>query len=477
MPPILFLISAASSYRMLKQVAEHCVANGRRIVFLYDRGDGTLFEELRRDAAFLGGEVLAFDALVDPRHVSTPAWHRHPRRGHAMAMWLRSTYLLRGMTPRSVAGRVRELRHALAAQLAAARKLFRTRRPAAMVSVEDGISAPLAVHAAARQEGVRSIVVPFGYAVRRDLEMALDVKSARGEMVRANGPLAGLIRAHAPQWIKTGEHAGALMFEEAYIVAAESLGLTIPDPWIIHGGLADRLCVEGPYMQRVYEREGVPSDKMALTGSPYCDVMVRAAAAMQPARVAMRQPRRICPDRTRILVSWPPSYHDERGQFSEFASYAEMSVTVLRWLSSLNAVEVTVSLHPATLPRDRAAVESAGIRLSDTYVIDDIPKHDIFITYFSSVIRWAIVVGKPVVNLDLYKLGMNVYEDAPGVRTIATFAEFQQLVRELVSSDDAFTRAVEQQVAVADDWGILDGRCTARILEVIDGGSAAAVGP
>lgn len=473
MRPILFLISAASSYRMLKQVAEHSAAEGRPIVFLHDRGEGTLFEDLRRDAASLRGAALAFEALIDPRDASAPAWHRHPRRGHAMAMWLRSTYLLPAMAPRPVAGRVRELRRALAAQLAAARKLFRTMRPAAMVSVEDGISAPLAVHTAARQEGVRSIVVPFGYAVRRDLEMALDVKSRRGEMVRATGPLAGLIRAHAPQWIKTGEHAGALMFEEAYIVAAESLGLTVRDPWIIHGGLADRLCVESPYMRRVYTREGVPAAKMVMTGSPYCDVMVRAAAAMKPAQVAMRQPRRICPDRTRILVSWPPSYHDERGAYSEFASYAEMSVTVLGWLSSLNAVEVTVSLHPATLPRDRAAIEAAGIRLSDAYVIDDIPKHDLFITYFSSVIRWAIVVGKPVVNLDLYKLGMTVYEDAPGVRTVASFAEFQQHVRELVSSDDAFIRAVAQQVAVADDWGILDGRCTARIVEEIDGGATA----
>lgn len=466
--PILFLVSAASSYRMLKQVAQHFAAQHRPVSFLYDRGQDALFEEIRRDAAELGGQAFALEALIDPAVASGPAWRGHPRRGQAMAMWLRATWLLPAIASSEARSRVRELRRILATQLAAARQVMRTVRPAAMLSVEDGISAPLAVHGAARQEDVRSVVVPFGYAVRRDLELSLDVKSARGELVRAEGPLARLISAHAPQWIKTGAHAGALMFAEAYIVAAESLGLTIRDPWIIHGGLADRLCVEGPYMQRVYEREGVPPGKMAMTGSPYCDVMVRAVAASKPSQEALRRPQRICRDRTRILVSWPPSYHDDRAAGSEFASYADMSAAVLGWLSALDGADLTVSLHPATLPHDRAAIEAAGIRLSDAYVIEEIPKHDLFVTYFSSVIRWAIAAGKPVVNLDLYKLGMTVYEDAPGVRTVTGFAAFRQLIAELVASEDAFRHAVEQQLAVADQWGILDGCCTARILEEVD---------
>jgi hypothetical protein len=361
--------------------------------------------------------------------------------------------------------RLKTLRGILAAQMAAARQLFETLRPTAIVAGEDGISSPLSIHSAARHAGIRVVVVPYGYGVRRDLETALDAKAARGELVTATGRWAGLIGRFAPQWIKTGPHAGALMYEEDYIVAAESLGITLRDPWIIHGGYADRLCVESEQMHEVYRSEGVPESRMAMTGTPYCDVMVKAVEHDAAARSALRQPHRIQPNATRVLVSWPPSYHGERT--SEFPTYREMSVTVLGWLSRMPGCEVTVSLHPATLAADRAALTENGVRLSDDYVIELIPKHDVFVTYFSSTIRWAVAAGKPVINFDLYQLGMHVYDAAPGVLKVDSFAEFQRQVTQLATSDDAFAEVAGRQISVAPRWGTLDGLNTDRVIATI----------
>ena len=468
MRPILFLVSAASSYRLLKFVAQQLVARSERVVFLYERGPDRLFDEINADARAMGAEAHAFEPLVDPAQRSGPVWGNHPRQLSAMALRGRAA-VARLSTSGAAVGRLRELQAALASQLAAALKFFSDVQPRAIVTGEDGISAPLALMAAARDRGIRVVVIPFGYGVRRDLETALDAKASRGELVTATGPWAGLIQSHAPQWIKTGSHAGALMYEDAYIVAAESLGITLRDPWIIHGGFGDVLCVESEQMRRVYLEEGVPAARLAPTGTPYWDRMVRALDSNPDARAALRQPRRTTPGLTRILVSWPPSYHDDRGRFSEFASYREMSTTVLAWLQRQPACEVKVSLHPAVSADDRAALAAAGVAVTDDYVIEQIPQHDLFITYFSSTIRWAVAAGKPVINFDLYQLGLHVYDSAPGVARVTSLADFQRCVTRLVSSDYEFAAAAGAQIAVAEDWGVLDGRCTERIANVING--------
>lgn len=465
----MFVVSAASSYRLLSYVARHLAENGRRVVYLYERGPDPLFDLIKSEVAQLGGEAYALETLVDLGEQSAPAWRNHPRFRSALAMWIWISSLLLWRSWDDEFTRTKKLQAILASQLAAARRLFASLQPAAIVAGEDGISAPLAIHAAARHAGMRVVVVPYGYGVRRDLETALDAKKARGELITATGRWARLLRSLAAHWIKDGAHAGALMYEEDYVVAAESLGLTLRDPWIIHGGYAERLCVESEQMLEVYRSEGIPESRLVLTGTPYCDVMLKAVDSNAPARTALRQPHRIAPGVTRVLVSWPPSYHQDRGHHSEFPTYREMSITVLGWLSALPSCEVTVSLHPATLAEDRTALVDNGVRLSDDYVIELIPQHDVFVTYFSSTIRWAVAAGKPVVNFDLYQLAMAVYDAAPGVITVGSFAEFQREMTRLTTSDEAFAEVAGRQISVAPRWGTLDGLNTARVAAVIQG--------
>jgi len=252
------------------------------------------------------------------------------------------------------------------------------------------------------------------------------------------------------------------------VMAYEGHGLRVRDAWIVHGGYADRLLAESRQMLGLYRREGIPASKLALTGSPYCDVLAEGARAEPAAQAALRQPRRIDPARTRILVSWPPSYHASRRQFAEFPTYREMTLAVLGWLARLPDCSVTLSMHPAAPEADRAAVRETGLAFADEYVIRLIPRHDIYVSYFSSTIRWAIAAGKPVVGYDAYKLELPVYDAAPGFVNARDVATFKQKMLELVASADAFAAAAARQVSVAEDWGSLDGRCTERVAAEID---------
>ena len=465
MRPILFLVSAASSYRLQKYVAEHLAREKTRVAFLYEHElADSIREDLRTFASDFG--MTVHELVPDQGGPLTPALGRHPRPWVARILNLVSRLV---QAPRlgSDLLLLRRHREALASRLTAAITLLRTLNVAAMVVSEDGISAPLPILAAARHLGVPIIDVPYGYGVRRDLELDLDNKERRGALLRPRGLCGLLIRMLAPQWLKRGPHAGALMFPSPYIVAAESLGITLRDAWIIHGGYADRVCVESEQMKRVYIEEGIPVEKLALTGSPYCDAMVRALDANPEAQAVLRQPRRIVPGMTRVLVSWPPSYHGDRAAFSEFSSYREMSLAILGWLAAQPACGVTVSLHPATLAEDRQALIDIGVQLTDRYVIELIPQHDVFVTYFSSTIRWAVAAGKPVINIDLYKLGLTVYDTAPGVLKVSTAADFKRELTRLIASEAAFANTAAQQIAVAEDWGSIDGLSTSRVAAAV----------
>ncbi len=476
MKPIVLCVTAASSYRLLRILAAHLVDERRAVAYLVESNPNA--GQIRVEAAGMGIPVYELVLDVNQRWVR-PVLTDHPRPW--VARFLNA--LARIIQPPNVTPRVasavtrriwgsdltllRRHRDELGARLAAAIELFRKIDPAALVVSEDGISAPLPILTAARHLKVPVVDVPYGYGVQRDLELTLDSKQTSGALLRPRGLCGLLIKWLTPQWIKRGPFAGVVMFPSPYIVAAESLGMTLRDAWIVHGGYSRVLCAESEQMRDLYLSEGIPADKLALTGTPYCDTLLNAFAVLPAAKQALRQPRKIQPGRTRILVAWPPSYHSERSAHNEFPSYRDMSVTILGWLAAVPNCDVTVSLHPATLDADREAVKAAGVTLTDTYVIDLIAAHDVFVTYFSSTIRWAIAAGKPVVNYDAYKLGLNVYDAAPGVRTLDSFAKLKQTVTDLAGSDTAFGRAAEGQIAVAEHWGMLDGQNTARVAAAI----------
>jgi hypothetical protein len=459
MKPILFVVGTATAYKIHKPFAEFCVAQKRRVDFVYDREPDALFAHITADAKALGGEAVSLDASIAPGPHQSPwsLFNRPPARAKAFDAVRKSD-----PTPRMEA-----FENAIFGRLAAAKVLLKKLKPAVVVVAEDGVAGPLALITAAQQLGIRVAILPYGYGTQRDFEIALEAKTSRGEVERPEGANGEAIRRNAPEWIKQGPFEGALLFPPDYIVALESAGIRVHNPWVVHGGTADRLLAESPQMFDLYCAEGLPQSKLVLTGSPYGD-FVREALAQDPAAsAAFRQPRKIDSSLTRILVSWPPSYHGERAQHSEFPTYADMTRIVLQRLAQLPNTRVTVSAHPAVAASDRAVIALSGVNVSDDYVLRLIPRHDIYVSYFSSTIRWAVASGKPVLNYDAYKLNLDVYDQAPGVLTTPSIDRLFAAAGDL-TAESVFARVAGQQIEVAGRWGLLDAPAMPRILQEID---------
>lgn len=457
MKPILFVVGSATSYRLQRLLAEHGVSHGRRVAFLFDGGGDELFAEVEADARRLGAPVILLDTRVSGVALPRLRWARmpHPWRARLfslLALWVGAAF-----------------RRALGARIAAAQQVLEEISPCVAVVSEDGVSGPAAVMAAARSLRLPVVDLPYGYGTRDDFDIALEAKAADNELIRlGRGPIAWLVAKLAPAWVKSGRFAGALIFPAPYIVAREALGMSLRDAWVVHGGYADRLLVESEQMMELYRSEGLPEQKLALTGSPYCDSMYFALSEDPAASEAFRRPRTVKPGRTRILVSWPPSYHASRGSHCEYPTYESMSRDILTWLHALPGCELTVSLHPAVQGEMRELIGRLGVAISPEYIISLIPKHDVYISYFSSTIRWALACGKPVVNYDAYRLGLDVYASAPGFFNASTVDQFKRQINFLVSSADDFAAVASRQVAAAPRWGMVDGKCMPRILAEID---------
>ncbi len=342
---------------------------------------------------------------------------------------------------------------------------FRKLKIDALVCSEDGISGELSVISAARRCGIPVIDVPYGCGTRYEIEFDLDRKAENDQIVTPKGRELILLKIAAPHWLNGLKHKDAIMIPPHNIIANEYAGASLRDSWIIHGGMSDILCAESEISQMQYASEGIAQDKIKLTGSPYCDCMIDALAEDHDSLESFRKARKITNGVTRILVSWPPSYHETYPGNSEFNTYEAMTKKFISFLASMDDVLLTISLHPACSPAARELVVSLGVNVSESYIVGLIPKNDIFCTYFSSTIRWALAAGKIVINYDAYKLGLPTFDSAPGFINTMRFEDLKAAVLRLTGSEQEFAALAERQIADASQWGILDGRCNERILD------------
>lgn len=455
MAALLFVVSSSTSYRLQRLLVQHCVDKKHDVALVYDGPEDDLYQTVQADARHWKAPVAALDTLTVPEtRPQLNFWAMHS----PFRTWL---FSLIAPWDRFIHRRI------LGARLAAAQQLLTQWKPKAVLVSEDGISGPASIITAAKCFNIPVFDLPYGYGTQHDLDNSLDEKALKEELIRPQGWVGKMVRIFAPMWVKKGRHCGVLMFPEDYIASREALGMTLRNAWIVHGGLADRLLVESEQMMALYRSEGIPEEKLLLTGTPYCDVMAKALHGDDQARAAFRKPQLIQPGEMRLLVSWPTSYHASRAEHCEFATYEEMTKVVLGWLHALPGCRLLVSLHPAVPGQLREMLTAMGLNISSDYVIELIPRNDVYISYFSSTQRWAIACGKPVVNYDAYGVGLGVYDAAPGFFGTHTFEEFKAAMLQLIDIEKGFKRAASDQIKVAEKWGKVDGKAMDMILTAL----------
>jgi len=318
----------------------------------------------------------------------------------------------------------------------------------------------------AHDHGVKALIVPT--MMSDQLEMAESYLNSPGHDYRR--PLNRLLGLLYPRWIYTHKGKKLVRTPASWAFPMEWKGIAPPDPWILHSGFADAIAVESDAMVEYYRRCGLPQAKLVSTGSPANDNLARALSEAESLRENLYQRLGLPPGKPMLLTALPPDQHYLVGGRPEcdFATYGEL---VEFWMNSIRAVEGfnrIVCLHPAVHKEDWLHLERDGVKIAAEGTPDLIPLCDLFVASVSSVIRWAIGAGKPVVNYDLYKFRYNDYRKSPGVLTMETQSEYLDTLKRLTSDPAFLSEVADRQKQSAAHWARLDGKAGERILALVN---------
>lgn len=354
-------------------------------------------------------------------------------------------------------------------QKAACRKLLLENAVDTVIVCEDGPGGCGPLIAVAQDIGILVVEMPFGIGEMRDYQMYIENRAEENTLnLVPEGNIGQALRKYAAKWILATQYGSITLFPAEFVLARIAVGLDLPEPWAVHGGPADALFVESEAMERIYKRENVPSAKRIMTGSCYADAVYDEVVADSNLMRAYETASLINPERPRILIALPPSYHGERK--AEYATYEEtLERLLIGCKNSHPCAHITVSVHPAADETTREIVSKLADDVSDEWLLRLIAKTDVFMPVFSSTTRWALMAKKPIINYDLYRFHLPTYDTAPVVFTTTSLEIALQRLNNILATPESYHVAALEVSECSSEWGMMDGKNFERIWNALNG--------
>jgi hypothetical protein len=341
-------------------------------------------------------------------------------------------------------------------------------RPDVIVIGEDCVCEYLSIVVEAWRRGIPAVVIPYTISTAREpAEWVVSRPEYEADYSLAR--VANRATALAfPPWTYDHEGRDILRLPAHIIWPLELLGQAPPAPWIYCNGVSRAVAVESPQMEDVYLGEGLPRERLRVTGALYHDILARQTAERVARRRALLDELGL-PQAARLVVcAVPPNIPLAERPGIEFRSHREAVEFMLRPLAAMRDTVTLVSLHP-TLPRESMRwIEELGVRISPRDVAELIPLADLYVACISATIRMAIICGVPVVNYDFLQFHYSDYDRAGGVRTLYSREDYRAELERMDREPAALDELAAKQRDGAGRWGFADGRCGERILALID---------
>jgi hypothetical protein len=318
---------------------------------------------------------------------------------------------------------------------------------------------------AAHRLGVRCVVVPYCFASPDDqaVDLGRDWRFGAERWINRL-----LVRSH-PRWRYVHQGRPLVRLPAAEAFPMEWLGLAPAEPWVLHSGHADCLLVENQYTRDLYERTGIPGERLIETGALSDDVAGRALADAPALRERIATELGLPPGRSTILFSlYDFSYLLGRHRLADFPDNAALNGF---WLESLRAVpgwNVIVSPHPFARDEQLRDVESASVRISRRPIEELIAVCDLYVVCASATTRTAVACGKPVIDHDVFAFRYGHWAEAAGVLVVESKEDFLAALRRATGDSEYLASLAAAQRKLAPRYGRMDGRAGVRTLGAID---------
>ena len=347
-------------------------------------------------------------------------------------------------------------------------KLFAKHNIEILILGEDGIGSNYWAITAAKRLGVKVVIIPFGMAYSNFLvDKGVKQKHAENDLININDIGGTYIKKTYPKWVKNTKFGEVLYFKPSFIIALEMEKINIRDPWCLQGGEADIILSEGPLMFDRYISEGVPREKLKITGSVYSDVLFDHIYKSKKLVHAYNNNSVIEEGKLKILVCVPPLESSIWYNNAQFKSLGEFFSTLKEKLKKYKNVQLTFSFHPRLPESTKKDLINLGIRPSKLPVFNLIAKNDILIMNNSSLCRWAILANKPVLNYDMYGFGSNYFPNCLGYFFTKNYKSFSTRLDAIISGKITYKSLSKSCKKNANKMSFFDGSCAKRIAVAI----------
>lgn len=314
----------------------------------------------------------------------------------------------------------------------------------------------------ARALGIGALVMPF---VIDNPEGAAEEFSKKQEyLVRSF--LTKIIAWRYPSWVLNYKGTAVFHVPAMTVVALELLGLSPISPWSNACSFAHAVVVEGNALR---SKDPHARSKSRPIGSLIMDAMHEIRLNAAALKAQLLEEVGLDPSRPFLLCALPPNQFNTNREGMEFETYAEVIDFCLRSLSK-SGWQVIVNKHPRTEASELGlnAQEHPNIKVSTSPIWRLISLCDVYLSFTSATIRWAIACGTPVINYDVYRYHFDDYRAAPGVVHTDSKQDFIACLNRTAEDSQYLEELKAHQLRCAPEWGSLDGRSHERLLALCD---------
>lgn len=338
-------------------------------------------------------------------------------------------------------------------------------RASIIVLAEDNVGEQSAAWVAAGHDlGVPSVVVPYTVAKASE--------AAASYYLRAEHSLRRwdnrLLARWKPQWSFSyrGRRLTRLPAYQAW--ALECSGMAPPEPWVLHSGFSDAIAVESARMMKHYVGEGLPPERLRLVGSLADDELRRDRERSAETRALLAAEHGLDPSGRLLVCAVPPSQFGALPAEIEFDDYPSLLRAWTAALADLGGWDIVLRLHPRMADDEEIRPFLGDLPVSTMDTLRLIAACDVYVASVSATIRWAIASGVPVVNYDVYRFGYDDYDDVSAVLTVDTLPDFRASLGRLTADDVWRAEFAAAQRQESHRWGLSDGCCGDRLVDLFD---------
>jgi hypothetical protein len=295
--------------------------------------------------------------------------------------------------------------------------------PRCIVTAQDRLQDALPVVAAAKELGIPVILaasaglyMPDGCAYLRKDNPAVRLDRGLGTA------FSTLLLNRFVGWLQPAQvfssRWGRMLYQPAgWHFAAWLTGLGLPSFWYQGARFAAAVIVSGDDERRVCESAGIPPSRVFPIGSPALQLQYERRRD----RERLRGELGVARIESLIIVALPQFW--EHGMMDKATHFAFVD----RFFSVLAECKanVVISLHPKMNRMDYLSrIRAAGLRIADRPLIEILAAADLFIAgAYSTTMRWAMAIGIPSMNLDLWELNESTYKDVSEYPTVRSWDE------------------------------------------------------